>query len=171
LYHSCTSIRGIVHLSKWYSSMLQLGVRVLLLFISPFYVLLSVICKHPHYYFLIYSLQCYVILLYLYSLVLIWMLFYALVYNVNFLDPTIHRTDKNLQFSIYWKPMQTDIIIPNSSCHLYKHKQSGINYVLNRLHIHPITKKRKKNIEENTIKNNLHNEYDINLGTPRKKQR
>jgi hypothetical protein len=36
---------------------------------------------------------------------------------INFLDLTI-------QFSIYRKPTQTDIMIPNSSCHPYEHKLS-----------------------------------------------
>jgi hypothetical protein len=35
--------------------------------------------------------------------------------SINFLDLTIHRKDKHLQFSIYRKPINTDIIIPNSS--------------------------------------------------------
>jgi hypothetical protein len=38
LYNSCPSIRGVVHLSKLYSSMLQFGVRVLLLFVGPLFV-------------------------------------------------------------------------------------------------------------------------------------
>jgi hypothetical protein len=40
--------------------------------------------------------------------------------------------DKRLEFSIYRKPTQTDIIISNSSCHPYKHKLLGIKYLLNR---------------------------------------
>jgi hypothetical protein len=70
--------------------------------------------------------------------------------SINFLDLTIHCKNKNLQFSIYRKPTQTDII-PNSSCHPYGHKLSGINYSLNRLHTYPITEK-AKDIEKNTIK-------------------
>jgi hypothetical protein len=34
--------------------------------------------------------------------------------SINFLDITIHRKHNNLQFSIYRKPTQTDIIIPKS---------------------------------------------------------
>jgi hypothetical protein len=37
--------------------------------------------------------------------------------SINFLDIRIHRKDKNLQYSIYRKPTQTDIIIPKISCH------------------------------------------------------
>jgi hypothetical protein len=51
LYNSCTSIMGVVHLSKWYSSLLRLGVRVLLLFVSPSFVLsfvpICVLCSAP----------------------------------------------------------------------------------------------------------------------------
>jgi hypothetical protein len=34
--------------------------------------------------------------------------------SINFLDIRIHRKDKNLQYSIYRKPTQTDIIIPKT---------------------------------------------------------
>jgi hypothetical protein len=83
--------------------------------------------------------------------------------SINFLDLTIHRKGKNLQFSIYRKPTQTDIIIPNNSCHPYELKLSAINYLLNRLHVYPITEK-AKDIEENTIKNiQQNNGYDRHL--------
>jgi hypothetical protein len=64
--------------------------------------------------------------------------------KINYLDITIHHKDKNFEFSIYRKPTQTDIIIPNSSCHPYKHKLSGIKYLLNTLHTYPRTKKPKQ---------------------------
>jgi hypothetical protein len=54
--------------------------------------------------------------------------------SINFLDIRIHRKYKNLQYSIYRKPIQTDIIIPKNSCHPYEPKISGINYLLRRLH-------------------------------------
>jgi hypothetical protein len=83
--------------------------------------------------------------------------------SINFLDLVIHRNDKNLEFEISRKPTQTDIIIPNSSCHPYEHKLSGINYLVNRLYTYPITEK-AKDAETNTIKNILcNNNYDINL--------
>jgi hypothetical protein len=54
-------------------------------------------------------------------------------------------------------------MIPNSSCHPYEHKLSGIKYLLNRLHTYPITKKSKQT-EENTIQNTLQkNKYNTNL--------
>jgi hypothetical protein len=39
--------------------------------------------------------------------------------------------------------MKTDITIPNSSCHPYEHKMSGIKYLVNRLHTYPITGKQR----------------------------
>jgi hypothetical protein len=82
--------------------------------------------------------------------------------SINFFDLTIiHHKARDFKFSICRKPTQTDII-PISSCHPCKHKLSGINYLLNRLHTYPITKK-ANDTEMNTIKNMLHsNEYNIN---------
>jgi hypothetical protein len=75
--------------------------------------------------------------------------------SIDFLYLTIH-----LLFSIYGTSRQTDIRIPNSSCHLYEHKLSGIKYIWNRLHSYPITEK-AKDAEKNTTKYILHNnEYD-----------
>jgi hypothetical protein len=83
--------------------------------------------------------------------------------SINFLDLTIHRNKKQLQYSIYRKPTYTDIIIPKSSCHPHEHKMSGINYLINRLQTYPITDE-AKDIERNTIKCILHNnEYDTKL--------
>jgi hypothetical protein len=74
--------------------------------------------------------------------------------SINFLDIGIHRKDKNLQYSIYRKPTQTDIIIPKNSCYPYEHKLSGINYLLRWLHTYPITNK-AKDTEINIIRNIL----------------
>jgi hypothetical protein len=52
--------------------------------------------------------------------------------KINYLDIIVHRKVKRLEFSIYRKPTQTDIIISNSSCHPYEHKLSDIKYLLNR---------------------------------------
>jgi hypothetical protein len=83
--------------------------------------------------------------------------------SINFLDLVIHRNDTNSEFKIYRKPTQTDIIIPNSSCHPYEHKLSRINYLVNQLYTYPTTKK-AKDAEMNTIKNILYNnDYNINL--------
>jgi hypothetical protein len=37
--------------------------------------------------------------------------------SINFLDLTMHQKNMELEFEIYRKPTQTDIIIPNDSCH------------------------------------------------------
>jgi hypothetical protein len=74
----------------------------------------------------------------------------------------MHSKEKSLEFLIYRKPTQTDIIIPNSSCDPYEHKLSGIKYLLNRLHTYPL--QRNLNKQKNTIKNILQkNEYNTNL--------
>jgi hypothetical protein len=60
------------------------------------------------------------------------------------------------------KHTQTDVIIPNESCHPHEHKRASINYLMNRLHTNPITNKAKK-MELNVIKSTLHsNKYNIN---------
>ena len=50
-------------------------------------------------------------------------------------------------FSIYRKPMATDIIIPNDSCHPPEHKLAAIRYLTNCLSTYPMneTEKRKGN--------------------------
>jgi hypothetical protein len=68
------------------------------------------------------------------------------------------------------KPTQTDTIIPNDSCHPYEHKIGSINYLMNRVHMYPITKEAKTkdlNIVQNTLRNN---EYNRNLGMRHSKQ-
>jgi hypothetical protein len=54
--------------------------------------------------------------------------------------------------------------MPNSSCHPFEHKQSGIKCLLNRLHTYPITRESKQK-EENTIKTHHKNRYSTNLIT------
>jgi hypothetical protein len=60
--------------------------------------------------------------------------------SINFLDLTIHRRRTKLEFGIYRKPTQTDTIIPSDSCHPYEHKIASINYLINRVHMYPVTK-------------------------------
>jgi hypothetical protein len=50
----------------------------------------------------------------------------------------------NLQFAIYRKHTETEIIIPNDSCHPYEHKTSRINYLINRMHSYSTTKEAKE---------------------------
>jgi hypothetical protein len=83
--------------------------------------------------------------------------------KINYLDITIQRKNERLEFSIYRKPTQIDITIPNSSCHPCEHKLSGINFLLNRIRTYPI-KTEAKQTERDNIKNILQrNEYNANL--------
>jgi hypothetical protein len=89
--------------------------------------------------------------------------------SINFLDLTIQRQEQKLEYAIYRKPTQTDIIIPNDSCHPHEHKISSINYLMNRLNTYPISEEAKKK-ELNTIKNTLeNNKYDKNKSKPQPK--
>jgi hypothetical protein len=82
------------------------------------------------------------------------------LHNSSILYLTIHHEDKNLKFSIYRKPIQTDTIIRNSSWYPYEHKLSSINYLLNRLHTYPETKDAKET-EVYTTRNIRHkNQYN-----------
>jgi hypothetical protein len=82
--------------------------------------------------------------------------------KMNYLDIKIRRKDKRLEFSIYRKPIQTHIIVPNTSCHSYEHKIWGIKYLLNRLYTYPLTKKSNK--QKKHYKNILQkNEYRTKL--------
>jgi hypothetical protein len=82
--------------------------------------------------------------------------------SINFLELTIHCEEEKPLFSIYSKPAQTDIIIPNDSCHPYEQKFSTIDYLLNRAHNYPITEEAKET-ELNTIRGILlNNQYNIN---------
>jgi hypothetical protein len=81
--------------------------------------------------------------------------------TINFLDITIHRGKEKLEFAIYRKQTQTNIIIPNNSCHPWEHKTASIKYLMNRLNTYPITNK-AKNMELEVIKSTLHsNKYKI----------
>jgi hypothetical protein len=64
--------------------------------------------------------------------------------SINFLDLTIHHNRTKLEFVIYRKPTQTEIIIPNDSFCPYEHKISSINYPMNAVHTYPITKEAKE---------------------------
>jgi DNA-directed RNA polymerase subunit L len=87
--------------------------------------------------------------------------------SINFLDLTIHRRNKTVEFEIYRKPTHTDIIIPIDSCHPCEHKISAIKYLINRVNTYPITEEAKKS-EIATIHNILrNNKYDTKYNTPK----
>jgi hypothetical protein len=64
--------------------------------------------------------------------------------KLNFLDISIYRTQRDLQFGIYRKPTATNTMIHNKSCHPREHKWSGIEYLINRLQKCPIVGKQDK---------------------------
>jgi hypothetical protein len=68
--------------------------------------------------------------------------------EIKYLELTINRKDTKLGFSIYRKPTQTDIVIPNSSCHRYEHKLLGIKPDKWVIHIY---NKRKIKTNERTL--------------------
>jgi hypothetical protein len=76
------------------------------------------------------------------------------------------------EFTIYRKPMQTDIIIPKDSCQPHEHKISSINYLINRVNIYPIIKKvgeKELTIIQDTLQNNeYNNEVSARQLTPHK---
>jgi hypothetical protein len=82
--------------------------------------------------------------------------------TINFLDITIHRTERKLTYGIYRKPTTTDTMIHQTSCHPQQHKMSGIRYLVHRLHTYPMEKNEKKK-ESDIIKQILtQNSYTLN---------
>jgi hypothetical protein len=85
--------------------------------------------------------------------------------SVNFLDLTIQRRNKKLEFEIYMKPTHIDIMIPNDSSHPYENKTSAIKYPINRVNTNPITKEAKKKqiaIIHNILRNNKYDNKTLN---------
>jgi hypothetical protein len=63
--------------------------------------------------------------------------------KLNYLDLNLLNKHNQLTFGIYWKPISTDLIIHNDSCHPYEHKKSAKNYLNNKMNTYPITYKNK----------------------------
>jgi hypothetical protein len=57
---------------------------------------------------------------------------------------TIIKAGNGKTVVILTKRTQTDIIIPNNSCHPHQQKILSINYLLNRLQTYPITEETKE---------------------------
>jgi hypothetical protein len=70
--------------------------------------------------------------------------------QINFLDLSIVRACNNLKFGIFRKPTATDTMIQSMSCHPIEHKFAGINYLINRIIMYPMTKQ-NIDIEKQTI--------------------
>jgi hypothetical protein len=56
--------------------------------------------------------------------------------------------EKRLEFTIYRKPTQTDIIIRNDSCLPHEHKISSMKYLVNRLNMHQVSEKEKEKTQQ-----------------------
>jgi hypothetical protein len=65
--------------------------------------------------------------------------------SIKFLDLSVHHRGKELEFAIYRKLTQIDIIIPNNSCHLLRHKISNISYLVNKYNTQCLKKPKKMN--------------------------
>jgi hypothetical protein len=63
--------------------------------------------------------------------------------KLNVLDLMIHTEHDKLNFTAYRKPIQTEILIHNRSCHPNEHKPASFNYLTKRLHSYPISKHAK----------------------------
>jgi hypothetical protein len=63
---------------------------------------------------------------------------------LNYLDISIIRKDKNLEFGIYRKPTTTSTVIHASSCHPTERKKMALNYLLNRVNKYPLSEQNKQ---------------------------
>ena len=80
--------------------------------------------------------------------------------KINSLDITISTEPKKLSIDIYRKPIYTDIIIPNDSCHPKRHKLAATRYFYNRMITYQLSSENLKK-EQNIIQQILHNNgYD-----------
>jgi hypothetical protein len=59
--------------------------------------------------------------------------------KINFLDISITKTRKKLKLGIFRKTTTTNLIIHDSSCHPYEHKNAAINFLNNPMNKYPIT--------------------------------
>ena len=72
--------------------------------------------------------------------------------NLKFMDLSITKRDNAVEFDIYRKPTQTDVIIPADSYHHHNHINSSINSYLNRCFTTPLSNNNREK-EINTIRN------------------
>ena len=71
--------------------------------------------------------------------------------KLNYLDVTISKSNNKFTYSIYRKPTQTDLIIPNKSIHPYQHKMAAFYSMLHRMLKIPMNSI-EQNKERNIIK-------------------
>jgi hypothetical protein len=91
-------------------------------------------------------------------------------HKLNFLDITIQREQYGITTHIYRKPLTTDTIIPNDSCHRREQKMAAIHYLCNRMHTYNLTATEAQK-EKDTIQQILmNNKYDPSLIKDKKKE-
>ena len=78
----------------------------------------------------------------------------------NFLDSTISRNGKELEFGIYRKCTYSDAIIPFNPCHPLQYKLATLRFLINTLKIYQLCNETVKQ-EILRIKNNLHNKKNF----------
>jgi hypothetical protein len=91
--------------------------------------------------------------------------------QINFLDLTILRKGKKLEFSIYRNPTATDIMIHSNSCYPIEHKIAGINFLINRITSYPLTNnnlRKEEHAINNLLKANGYHHSDTNTLITRK---
>ena len=64
--------------------------------------------------------------------------------KINFLDVTIKISQQNFLISIYRKPVATDAIIPNCSCHPYENKMTAVRFLANLIITYPMNDENKR---------------------------
>jgi hypothetical protein len=83
-------------------------------------------------------------------------------HTINFLDLTISNHNDTLDCSIFRKPIATDTIIHNASCHPNGHKRAAIRNLNNRVNTYMVSEENKKQ-EEDIIETILqNNDYHTN---------
>ncbi|PNF39362.1 hypothetical protein B7P43_G18159, partial [Cryptotermes secundus] len=79
--------------------------------------------------------------------------------KINYLDLTIMTNNNELKFEIYRKPTSTDLILHNTSCDPYEHKEAAINYLCNRINTYKLTNEGKIKEEGIITRILVNNEY------------
>jgi hypothetical protein len=75
---------------------------------------------------------------------------------INYHDLTTMQNQNELNFGIYRKPISTDLILHNTSCHPYEHQKSAIDCLYNRMNTYEPTKgnrNKEKDIIAEILKN------------------
>jgi hypothetical protein len=62
---------------------------------------------------------------------------------LNYLDISIENVHNSSIFGIYRKPITTDLIIRNDSCHPTEYKNSAFRYLVSRMNTYPISSNNK----------------------------